>query len=170
VTTYSIVQDGTTTVQSGQPYVSGQAIEVDGLAFNISGSPANGDNFDITPSAPDQSVFDAIDKVVAELKTPSRTISQITQTVQSGMRDLDAVANHLQSARSMTGEVLNRIDGIKGRIDDLRLFGKTTQSDAEDLDMVQAISDFSNQQTGYQAALQTYATMQKMSLFNYINA
>ena len=36
--------------------------------------------------------------------------------------------------------------------------------------MIQAISDFQNKQTGYQAALQTYASMQRMSLFDYIQA
>ncbi|MEY8875468.1 MAG: flagellar hook-associated protein 3, partial [Leptothrix sp. (in: b-proteobacteria)] len=50
------------------------------------------------------------------------------------------------------------------------LSAKTTRSNAEDLDMVQAISDFSNKQTGYQAALQSYSMVQKLSLFNYINA
>jgi flagellar hook-associated protein 3 FlgL len=35
--------------------------------------------------------------------------------------------------------------------------------------MVKAISEFQNQQTGYQAAMQTYASVQKMSLFQYIN-
>jgi flagellar hook-associated protein 3 FlgL len=33
---------------------------------------------------------------------------------------------------------------------------------------VQAISDFQKQQTGYQAALQSYAQIQKLSLFNYV--
>jgi flagellar hook-associated protein 3 FlgL len=42
------------------------------------------------------------------------------------------------------------------------------QSSAEDADMVQAISEFQNQQTGYQAALQSYASVQRMSLFDYI--
>jgi flagellar hook-associated protein 3 FlgL len=68
----------------------------------------------------------------------------------------------------MTGEVLNRIDGVKSRLDDLKLFGETTRANAEDLDMVQAISDFQNQQTGYQASLQTYSSIQRMSLFDYI--
>jgi flagellar hook-associated protein 3 FlgL len=36
--------------------------------------------------------------------------------------------------------------------------------------MTQAISDFQTKQTGYQAALQTYASMQKLSLFTYIQA
>lgn len=167
-TTYSIMKDGVPTAVSGAPYNSGQAIEIDGMAVTVSGSPADGDCFELAPSRDDLSVFDALDRVVSELKTPLRTGAQVTQTVQTGLRDLDAAADHLQSARSMTGEVLNRIDGVSGRLDDLRLFGESTRSDAEDLDMVKAISDFQNQQTGYQAALQTYASMQRMSLFDYI--
>ena len=34
--------------------------------------------------------------------------------------------------------------------------------------MVQAISDFQKQQTGYQSALQTYSSVQRLSLFDYI--
>jgi flagellar hook-associated protein 3 FlgL len=34
--------------------------------------------------------------------------------------------------------------------------------------MVQGISDFQNQQTGLQAALQSYAQVQRLSLFQYI--
>ncbi|HJV67972.1 flagellar hook-associated protein FlgL [Ideonella sp.] len=167
-TSYSILKDGVATAVSGAPYVSGQAIEIDGMAVAVSGNPADGDSFEMAPSADDLSVFDALDRVVSELKTPSRTGAQVTQTVQNGLRDIDSLSDHLQSTRSMTGEILNRIDGVAGRLDDLKLFGESTRSDAEDLDMVQAISDFQNQQTGYEAALQTYSTMQRMSLFDYI--
>jgi flagellar hook-associated protein 3 FlgL len=34
--------------------------------------------------------------------------------------------------------------------------------------MVEAISNFQNQQSGYDAALKTYASVQRMSLFQYI--
>jgi flagellar hook-associated protein 3 FlgL len=167
-TTYSILKDGVATSVNGVGYVEGQAIEIDGLAVSVSGSPADGDSFELAPSSSNLSVFDALDRVVSELKTPLRTGAQVTQTVQNGLRDLDSLSDHLASARSMTGEVLNRIDGVKGRLDDLKLFGETTRSSAEDLDMVQAISEFQNQQTGYQASLQTYSSIQRMSLFDYI--
>jgi flagellar hook-associated protein 3 FlgL len=167
-TTYSILKDGVATGVSGAPYVSGQAIEIDGMAVTISGSPADGDGFELAPARDDLSVFDALDRVVNDLKTPLRTAAQTTQTVQNALRDIDSASDHLQSTRSMTGEVLNRIDGVAGRLDDLKLYGESTRSDAEDLDMVQAISDFQNQQTGYEAALQTYSSMQRMSLFDYI--
>jgi flagellar hook-associated protein 3 FlgL len=35
--------------------------------------------------------------------------------------------------------------------------------------MVEAISLFQNRQSGYQAALQAYASVQKLSLFQYLN-
>ena len=35
--------------------------------------------------------------------------------------------------------------------------------------MVQAISDFQNQQTGYDAALKAYSMVQRLSLFQYLN-
>jgi flagellar hook-associated protein 3 FlgL len=34
--------------------------------------------------------------------------------------------------------------------------------------MVKAYSEFTKQQTAYQAALQSYAQIQKLSLFNYV--
>lgn len=35
--------------------------------------------------------------------------------------------------------------------------------------MVKAISEFQNQQSGYDAALKSYASVQRMSLFQYLN-
>ena len=57
---------------------------------------------------------------------------------------------------------------IDSRNQDRDLWAKSVQSDAEDLDMVQAVSDFQNKQTSYQAALQSYSIVQRMSLFDYI--
>ena len=34
--------------------------------------------------------------------------------------------------------------------------------------MIAAISDFQNKQTGYDAALKTYAQVQRLSLFDYL--
>ena len=35
--------------------------------------------------------------------------------------------------------------------------------------MVKAISEFQNQQSGYDAALKAYASVQRLSLFDYLN-
>jgi flagellar hook-associated protein 3 FlgL len=89
--------------------------------------------------------------------------------VQHGLRDIDAVFGNLQLQRAMAGESLNRIDAVEGRLAESKLAAQTERSLAEDLDMVQAISDFQNKQSGYDAALKTYSLVQRMSLFQYLN-
>ena len=69
---------------------------------------------------------------------------------------------------NLAGEALNRADSIGSRLSQAKLDAQTDRSNAEDLDMVQAISDFQNRQTGYDAALKTYSMVQRMSLFDYL--
>ena len=168
-TTYAVLKDGNT-VSTGNPFTSGQAINVDGMTFAISGAPANGDDFRMTPSSKSLSVFDALDNAVAQLSRSGQGGPKVQQAVQDSLRNLDQCNSQISSARSYAGTTLQRLDGVKGRLDATELSAQTSRSNAEDLDMVKALSSFNAQQTGYQAALQSYATIQKLSLFNYLNA
>ncbi|HUG20908.1 flagellar hook-associated protein FlgL [Piscinibacter sp.] len=168
VMSYSVLRDGVA-VQSDVAYTSGQAIEVDGMAVTITGAPAVGDDFEIIPSTSTLSVFDVLDKAVAELSTGGRPASQVTQSNAENLRNIDQVMSRLQTARSDAGETLNRIDGVTDRLAGLKLQSQTERSSAEDLDMVQAISEFQNKQSGYDAALKSYAMVQRLSLFQYLN-
>lgn len=113
-------------------------------------------------------VFDVLDRALAELATPLRSNAQVTQTVATTLRDLDASLHALQGLRAAVGEVLARTDMTEGRIAASRLHGQTERSNAEDLDMVQAIAEFQRRQTGYDAALRAYAMVQRMSLFQHL--
>ncbi len=168
VTTYSVLMNGAPTALANVPYVAGQAIEIDGMAVTVQGTPAQGDRFDIAPSTPDLSLFDALDRAVTELKLPNRSGAQVAQTVASGLRDVDAAFGSLQMQRALAGESLKRIDAVESRVADVKLGADTERSMAEDLDMVQALSDFQARQNGYEAALSTYSLVQKMSLFKYL--
>ena len=167
-TTYSVQKDGLPTALTNVAYQSGKAINIDGMAFTITGTPAASDSFQITPSTASLSVFDALDQAVADLKTANRSSAQIAQTTQTGLRDIDAAMGGLQSMRSAVGQALNHADGVAGRLDASKLAAQTVQSDAVDLDMSEAISAFQSQQTGYDAALKTYSIVQRMSLFQYL--
>jgi flagellar hook-associated protein 3 FlgL len=165
---YTVLSGGMPTALDNVPYHAGEAITVDGMSLHIKGTPAVDDYFTITPSTPDLDVFQALDSAIAALKAPAANSGQVAQAVNSGLRDLDAVMGHMQAARAATGSTLNRLDSLDGRNQDRALWAKSVQADAEDLDMVQAISTFQNQQTGYQAALQSYAMVQRLSLFDYV--
>ena len=75
-----MLKNGAATAVTAAPYVSGQAITVDGMTVAVSGTPADGDQFQIAPSTPTLSVFDTLDKAIADLSTPGRTGSQIAQS------------------------------------------------------------------------------------------
>src|SRR5207253_2486769 len=134
---------------------AGSAIQIDGQAVTINGAPAQGDDFRITPSSPTLSVFQVLDKAVIDLSTPLKTGSQIAQSAAENLRNIDQVMAKLQATRAGVGETLNRIDNVNQRLAALKFQGESDRSSAEDVDMVQAISDFQSKQTGYDAALKS---------------
>jgi len=117
---------------------------------------------------PPLSLFNVLDSAITNLSGNGVSDPQVAAAVHDGLRDIDAFNNHLLGARARSGEALNRMDAVELRIADTKLAAQTERSTAEDLDMVQAISDFQNRQTGYDAALKAYSLVQRMSLFNYI--
>lgn len=131
----------------------------------ITPSPANGDTIKISPQA---SVFSVIDKAIAEIKAaPNSNVA--AQAIGQALANVDIGLERMSNIRSYAGELLNRADRITGDQEKRSVQLESDRSRAEDLDMIKGISDFQNQQTGYQAALQAYASVQKLSLFNYIS-
>jgi flagellar hook-associated protein 3 FlgL len=145
-----------------------QAATGDSSPLTVDGQVAWLQAPDTTNPGTTVSIFDVLDTAITELLTPGRTAAQISQTVNTGMVGVDAGMGSLSTWRSRAGEALNRIDGLSDRLSQIKLDGQRLRSDAEDLDMLQAISDFQSRQTGYDAALKTFATVQKMSLFDYV--
>ena len=173
-TTYDVLDNSTapaTVLSSGQPYNSGKTIAITGkgMSVSIAGAPADGDQFTIGEATNNLNMFSSLDKTIAALSQTSASSSSVQQAVNTGMTEIDSILGNVQAARSAVGESLNRMDGIESRIETLKLAAATERSNAEDLDMTEAISNFQNRQTGYQAALQSYASVQRLSLFQYIN-
>jgi len=167
IESYSL-SSGLTSYESTGTYQSGVAIDLHGMSVTVSGSPTTGDQFNIEPSTPTLSVFDSIDQAIADLQTPNRTSAQRLQSTAGSLRDIDSSMATLNLVRTAAGGTLNRIDIETSRLATQKLNAQTTRSNAEDLDMVEAIADFQNQQTGYEAALKSYSMVQKMSLFQYL--
>ena len=114
------------------------------------------------------SVFDTLDQAINDLNTASRTPAAIAASNAQQLGGLDASLDRLQSVRAQVGGVLNRLESIDGRVAEARVNSETERSVATDLDFTEAISDFQNRQAGYDAALKSYAMVQRMTLFQYI--
>jgi flagellar hook-associated protein 3 FlgL len=168
VTTYDVVNTTTATpVLTAQPYVDGQDITFDGLSFVARGVPADGDTLDITPSTRTD-IFAVVDAAITAVDgRPNGHV--FTQNNSLSLAQLDSAMDRLQSARGTAGELLKRADIIDSNQEDKTIQLEADRSRAEDMDMVKGISQFETQQLGYNAALQTYAQIQRLSLFNYIS-
>ena len=138
---------------------------VPGLRFQITGTPANGDTVGLQPSA---SLFSAIDSAIRDIGGAVNN-NAATQAVGQALGNIDIGMERLHNLRGYAGELLNRADRITGDQANRSIQLESDRSRAEDLDMIQGISDFQNQQTGYEAALKSYAQVQKLSLFNFIS-
>lgn len=156
------------TVQFNGQRGSIQASSSEQVSLTIDGQRTWMQGRDETGALVNVNVFDALTDAIDGLRQTNPSATDLRATVNNGLKDLDKVLGNMQSARAEVGEALNRMDGIESRIGALKLAAQSEKSNAEDLDMVEAISRFQEQQTGYGAALQTYAAVQKLSLFQYI--
>jgi flagellar hook-associated protein 3 FlgL len=115
-------------------------------------------------------IFAALDQVITDLQTPGRTSTAITTGTATAIAAVDSSLDRLSSVRAQVGSALKRLDVIEGRIDDSKIANETERSVATDLDFTKAISEFQTKQAGYDAALRSYAMVQRMSLFQYIGS
>jgi flagellar hook-associated protein 3 FlgL len=153
-----------------QPYVSGAPIKVAGMAFEISGTPANTDTFSVQPSGK-QSLFSTLSKMIDTLRAPANTAAE-KQALTDGMAqangNLGAALDKVLTVRASVGSRLKEFDTLDSAGEDADIQYAATLSGLQDLDVVKAISMFTQQQATLEAAQKTFKSMSSLSLFNYI--
>jgi flagellar hook-associated protein 3 FlgL len=190
VTTYNLTKTmtpgGPSTLSTNVPYVPGQPIvistvngtgDTENVTLAISGTPQTGDAINVTPYDPvsplavnpaNGSLFELMDKAINGIKNAATNAPGLAQSIAQALTRIDAGMDKLLSARAQAGIWLNRADTVSNANDAMSTQLETDRSNAEDLDMVKGVSDMEKMKTGYQVAMQSYAQIQKLSLFDYI--
>jgi flagellar hook-associated protein 3 FlgL len=159
-TTASTIAPGYPSTQSANIAIAGMT----GLSLNLTGTPAVGDTVTIEPNP---SIFSVMDDAIRDIGAAANN-NGAAQAVGQALHNLDIGMERVSAVRGQAGDLLGRVDRISANQEKRSIQLESDRSRAEDMDMVKGISDFNNLQTGYQAALQTYAQVQKLSLFNFI--
>ncbi len=171
VTTYSVVDTTAgSTLSSGNPYTSGNAIAFDGLQFEVSGSPANGDQFSVAPS-PNQSIFQTIGDLIDLLSTPvvgAAGAASLNNGLTAANSNLDNALDNVSTVRAAVGSRLNELDALGVVGDDLHIQYQKTLSELQDTDYNTALSTLAQQQTSLEAAQKSFVKVMGLSLFNYL--
>ena len=166
-TTYDIVDVTTSTnVSTSNAYNSGQAISFNGLDFNISGIPASGDSFTITPKN-NQSIFQALRDFVSTLQSAANT-GAATTGVAKAIADIDQGIDGILTVRASVGARLKELDSLDSGGEDKNLQYAQTLSGLVDLDYAKTISEFSQQQLTLEAAQKSFMQISGLSLFKLL--
>jgi flagellar hook-associated protein 3 FlgL len=185
-TTYNVVDTtaapptsvATGTYTSDQPITFSNAIIAPALAstqtltVTVSGTPGSGDTVNIAPytaaNPANTSLFALMDDAINGITATSSSNAGLSQAISQALTHIDSGMTKLLAARGQAGIWLNRADTITSSNESRSMQLETDRSNAQDLDMVTGISDMEKIKTGYQVALQSYAQIQKLSLFDYI--
>ena len=171
VLSYSL--DGGTTLS---PYKEGAAISVAGMDVVIKGQPVVGDGFTIKPSTT-ISTFEALDRAIAAVRDNanpdgSTAFGTLSHGITKSLSELDIALNRVSTVRGLAGDLLNQAERMGNTLLVREEQTEAQRVAAEQYDaegMVRAIAQMQTQQTAVSAALQSYASIQKLSLFNYIS-
>lgn len=158
------------TLSSANPYVSGNAITVDGMQTDVSGAVAAGDVFALNPSR-HQSVFATLSNVISALQTPSVNgagRAALSNQVNAALTNVDRALDTALTARTSLGARQAGIARLQDITSAAGIEHQRRLSELQDLDYAQAASDLARGQTMIDANQQTFARLAKLSLFDYL--
>ena len=158
------------------PYKEGAAISVAGMDVVIKGQPVAGDGFTIKPSTT-ISTFEALDRAIAAVRDNgkydgSTAYGTLAHGITQSLTELDTAMNRISTVTGLAGDLLNQAERMGNTLLVREEQTEAQRVAAEQYDaegMVRAVAQMKTQQTAVSAALQSYASIQKLSLLNYIS-
>ncbi len=169
--TFDVVDlDTGVTVLAAQAFAEDEAVTVEGMRFTVSGTPAAGDVFGLRPVA-HQDLFTGLDRLVTALETPvesDEARSALHASLDDALVDLGQGVGHLADARGRLGSRLRALEQQAQANTEFTLRLQSTRADLMDLDYAEAAVRLSQESLALQAAQQSFARVQGLSLFDYL--
>jgi flagellar hook-associated protein 3 FlgL len=166
-TQYQVTNGAGTLVTSGA-YTSGNAITFNGIEVTISGTPASADQFTVAPAG-QASVFSTLSGLITTLNSSTLSNAQITTQIGAGIQQIDGALSNLGNVQASVGGRLNAITAAGNSAQSAQTNLQSTVSQLSDVDYAAAVTQLSSQELALQAAQESYASIAKLSLFNYLS-
>jgi flagellar hook-associated protein 3 FlgL len=166
--TYQVLQ-GATVVSSGM-YTDGDTIAFNGVQVTLSGTPAAGDSFKLTPST-NQSLFTTVQNLVTSLQTgtgSSASAAALSNSINESINNIDQALASTSDVQATIGGRLNSITTQQSVETSQQTQLQQSISTLQSLDYASAITNLDQQNTTLSAALQAFTTTQGLSLFKYL--
>ena len=161
-------------VAASGAFSAGSPISFGGLQLSMTGTPADGDSFDVTTAKnAGTDIFATIGELVTALRTPltgggDAAKARLLNALSTANVKVTNAHDNVLTIVSSVGSRMNEIDALDDGGASRVLMDKSYLSSIEDLDPASAISEFYQRQTSLQATQMTFAKLASISLFNYL--
>lgn len=168
---YNVTDSSGNAVASGA-YAAGTAIQFRGISLTVAGVPQDGDTFSVGP-ARSQDLFTTLNNLMGALGTVgfmggNSTAAAAQTNFYESLSSLQTAMDHINSVRSGVGARGAALDDAANRLSDLSTQLQTSIGGIQDTDYATATAQFSQSKVVLQAAQQSYAAIQGLSLFDYL--
>jgi flagellar hook-associated protein 3 FlgL len=165
-TQYQVTNSAGSVVAAGA-YGSGNAITFNGVQVTVSGAPATGDRFTVAPAGK-ASVFSTLSSLISTLNSGSLSSAQITTRVGGAIQQIDNALSGFGNVQASVGGRLNAVTTAANAAQTTQTQLQGSVSKLSDTDYAAAVTQLSTQELALQAAQESYASIAKLSLFNYL--
>ncbi|MBL0423334.1 flagellar hook-associated protein FlgL [Ramlibacter sp. AW1] len=164
--TYAVRNLDTGSLGPAQPLPADGRLDIDGQRVAVAGTPAPGDAFSLGPAGR-ASVFQVLQDAAQLLESPA-TSGAFQERLQRVQATLDRGLEGLSLLRSQVGGELQRLESARSQGQLEELSQATRRSQLQDVDVAKAISELRTNELGVEAALRSYASIGRVSLFEYL--
>lgn len=144
-------------------YVAGESVSFAGVNYVITGKPNASDSFSISPTTKED-VFTSTQNLINELKKPVSSEQDKVNLAQHLINisdSLEQAYKHFQSYESIVGSTGAQIDIQKQILENFKLDEEQVLSYLSDVDIMQVLSDFTQQMNAVQLTKEIYLKLQE---------
>jgi len=164
-TQYQVTNSLGAVVTSGT-YTAGATVAFNGVQVTISGTPATGDQFTVAPAGK-ASVFSTLSGLVNTLNSTTNP-AQLTTQIGGALKQIDNALTNFSGVSASVGSRINSISSAQTSEQAAQTNLQGAISQLSDVDYAKATTQLSTEELALQAAEQSYASLAKLSLFNYV--
>jgi flagellar hook-associated protein 3 FlgL len=166
-TDYTVTDTTTGTTVTSGTYTDGSAISFNGAQVTISGTPAAGDTFSVAPAGT-TSAFSVISNLITALQSTTLNNGQLATQIGASIQQVQNTITSFSNVSASVGSRLNAITASQSTASTNQTNMKTNVSSITDVDYAAATTALSSEELALQAAQESYASLEKMSLFQYL--
>jgi flagellar hook-associated protein 3 FlgL len=161
------VTDGAGNPITDDTFTSPGTIAFNGISTTVTGTPAAGDTFTVA-AAGTASAFSTISNLITTLNNPQLNSAQIAAQVGNTLEQIDGAISNFGNVQASVGARINAISAANTSAQNAQTSMSASVSAIQDVDYAAATTRLSTEELALQAAQESYASIAKLSLFNYI--